>query len=343
MPRTLAATVRRFVNHTSRSRGESYFRSGRVSVVRADSAHFSANVRGTRSYDVSLQLDDDRLIVKCTCPYFEGSIEPCKHIWAAILAADRARRFHVPSDLSLDFYDDPTDAADLDDADDGYLDEEVTPDLRESAVRPGVRGFTAAQRGAIADRMKQYWSERRRRVAPISRPAPPPRPAAPPAWQLFLSHVTPSQSDVVPARALHTGELIYVLDLTRSEMTGGLLIELLTRERKKSGDWAKPKTLTLTRRDIALLPDERDRRILDAVCGATHAYAYSGDGYSAALPVPSTFLLNPTLQRDLAPRLCETGRLLMRSAVRPAERQLDAPLIPIEWDPQPATFHVHHR
>jgi superfamily II DNA or RNA helicase len=340
MPRTLAATVRRFVNHTSRNRGESYFRSGRVSVIQSDSERFSASVRGTQRYDVSLQLDDDRLIVKCTCPYFEGSIEPCKHIWATILAADQARRFHVPSDLSLDFDDDPTDAADLDDSDDGLLDEEVTPDLRESGVRPGVRRFSAAQRRAIADRMKPYWSERRRRVAPISRPVPPPRPAPPPAWQRFLSHVTPSQSDVVPARALHTGELIYVLDLARSAMAGGLLIELLTRERKKSGDWAKPKTLTITRRDVALLPDERDRRILDAVCGATHAYAYSGDGYSASLPVPSTFLLNPTLQRDLVPRLCQTGRLLLRSAMSPADQRPDAPLIPIEWDPQPATFLV---
>src|SRR5215207_3996961 len=145
MPPTLAATVRRFVNHTSRSRGESYFRSGRVSVIQSDSERFSASVRGTQRYDVSLQLDDDRLIVKCTCPYFEGSIEPCKHIWAVILAADQARRFHVPSDLSLDF-DDAMDASDPGDSDDELLDEEVTPELRQSAVRPGVRRFSAAQR-----------------------------------------------------------------------------------------------------------------------------------------------------------------------------------------------------
>jgi superfamily II DNA or RNA helicase len=334
MPRTLAATVRRFVNHTSRNRGESYFRSGRVSAIQSDSATFSASVRGTQRYDVSLQLDDDRLIVKCTCPYFERSIEPCKHIWAVILAADQASRFHVPADLSLDFYDGPTGAPGPDDAGDRYLDSEVTPELREPAERPGVRGFTAAQRGAIADRVTQYWSERRPRTAAR------PRPAAPPAWQTFLSHVTPSQNDVVPTRALHTAELVYVLDPTRSELTDGLPIELLTRERKKSGDWAKPKTLTLTRGDIAFLPDERDRRILDALCGAGHPYAYAGDRYLASLPVPSTFLLNPTLQRDLAPRLCETGRLLMRASMSLAERQLDAPLIPIEWDPQPAVFHV---
>lgn len=61
MTRTLAAAVRRFISPTSRRRGESYFLSGRVSAIRADSADFSAAVRGTRWYDVSLTLDEHRL------------------------------------------------------------------------------------------------------------------------------------------------------------------------------------------------------------------------------------------------------------------------------------------
>ena len=356
MARTLAAAVRLFISPTSRSRGESYFRGGRVSAIRANSTNFSANVRGTHPYDVSLSLNEDCLVVKCTCPHFEGSIEACKHIWAAILAADQAGVFQVPAGLSLDFDDDPMDAAALDDSGDEYVEEEITPDALGSTERPGVRRFNAEQRRAVAERMKRYWSERRRSLAVPSRPAPPrhpsaaaasgprssPRPAPVPIWQTFLLQVT-SQNEAVPARALHTGELIYVVDLARSEMAGGLLIELLTRERKKSGDWAKPKTLTIARRDVELLPDERDRRILDAVCGAMHAYGWSGQaggGYSAMLPVPAAFVLNPTLQRDLGPRLCETGRLLMRSATSLADVRAEAPLIPIDWDPQPAAFHV---
>ena len=69
-------------------------------------------MRGTRLYDVSLTLDDDRLIVDCACPFFQQSIEPCKHIWAAILAADRARAFPVPADLSFDFDDELIEARD---------------------------------------------------------------------------------------------------------------------------------------------------------------------------------------------------------------------------------------
>src|SRR5215203_4793515 len=158
MPRTLAAIMRPFVNHTSRNRGESYFLSGRVSVIQSDSERFSASVRGTQRYDVSLQLDADRLIVKCTSPYFEGSMEPCKHIWAAILAADQARRFHVPSGLSLEFDDDPMDAADLDDGGDGLLDEEVTPDLGgpTETIAPDRAPLDA--RGSVPPRDPPYGS-----------------------------------------------------------------------------------------------------------------------------------------------------------------------------------------
>ena len=102
MPRTLAAALRRLVLVASRNRGEVYFHDGRVSPLRSDATTFIAAVRGTHAYEVSLLLDDDRLVVECTCPYFEESREPCKHVWAAILAADAARVFQVPPDLWLD-------------------------------------------------------------------------------------------------------------------------------------------------------------------------------------------------------------------------------------------------
>ena len=38
-------------------------------------------------------------------------------------------------------------------------------------------------------------------------------------------------------------------DPVRSAAVGGLLVELMARDRKKSGDWAKPKPFTMNRRD----------------------------------------------------------------------------------------------
>ena len=146
-----------------------------------------------------------------------------------------------------------------------------------------------------------------------------------------------------PVRLLLPGELVYVLDLARSAPRGGLLVELLSRERKKSGEWGKPKAVIINRHDIAALPDERDRRILDAVCGAAHAHGYFGpswSGYSVGVPVPAAFVLNLTLQRDLARRLAETGRLLVRVPATPGVRTERRVLVPVDWDPEPAEFHL---
>ncbi len=172
MPRTLAAALRRLVLVASRNRGEAYFHDGRVSPLRSDATTFIAAVRGTHAYEVSLLLDDDRLVVECTCPYFEGSREPCKHVWAAILAADAARVFQVPPDLWLD-----SDGTDID-----------------RRARSGARRSPANAAGPSGPRAAR---------------------AAIPAWQTFLSRVSPAAETHSP-RTLPTGELIYLLDLTRS-------------------------------------------------------------------------------------------------------------------------------
>ena len=287
---------------------------------------FHASVRGTRLYDISLTLDDDRLIVDCTCPFFQQSIEPCKHIWAAILAADRARAFPVPADLSFDFDDELIEAREVYAGED--LDDGSALSVSNGTTRRVVAHLTADERRVISERMKLYWAQRRRGSTPPRRKTPAP------AWQTFLSQVT-QPPDAIPPRALPVGQLIYVLDLVRSATAGGLFVELLTRDRKKSGAWAKPKPLTISRTDIASLPDERDRRILDAICGAPQAYAYTGSpwgGYGADAPVPSAFVLNPTLQHDLAQRLCETDRLLMRNLAGASDVEA-AQLIPVGWDP----------
>jgi superfamily II DNA or RNA helicase len=118
---------------------------------------------------------------------------------------------------------------------------------------------------------------------------------------------------------------------------GGLHVELMTRERKKSGEWAKPKLLSIARHDLSGLSDDDDRWLLESMSGATASYgAYD---YGGMTPNPASSTLNPTLQSTLVPRLCATGRFLMRPA--PAERGApEAPMVPLEWDPLPVRFQL---
>jgi superfamily II DNA or RNA helicase len=79
-----------------RSRGQSYFAKGRVVITSAKTGEMVvAKVRGTESYKVKLRLRGNRLSASCTCPYFGPEGEPCKHLWATILASD-ARNLLIP-------------------------------------------------------------------------------------------------------------------------------------------------------------------------------------------------------------------------------------------------------
>src|SRR5262245_38500226 len=69
-----------------RSRGSDYFQEGRVRIKTGSEWEVYARVRGTREYEVDLSIEDDELVVHCDCPEFEK--QPCKHLWATILAAD---------------------------------------------------------------------------------------------------------------------------------------------------------------------------------------------------------------------------------------------------------------
>jgi len=79
---------------TVRSRGASYYRSGAVLLRAGSLRKVEARVRGSRIYDVEITWDGRELILFCDCPFFEGG-QPCKHLWATILASD-AKDFFGP-------------------------------------------------------------------------------------------------------------------------------------------------------------------------------------------------------------------------------------------------------
>ena len=84
---TLATLLAHFVDWRVRERGRSYFQTGKVRLVASGPEAVEAVVSGSEEYGVTLTREDARVWVFCSCPFFQGG-EPCKHVWAAILAAD---------------------------------------------------------------------------------------------------------------------------------------------------------------------------------------------------------------------------------------------------------------
>ena len=84
----IAQKVARNFSDAVRSRGQSYFIKGRVSVMAAKPGEVVAKVRGTSKYRVRLRMRGSKLLASCTCPYFSPQGEPCKHLWATLLMAE---------------------------------------------------------------------------------------------------------------------------------------------------------------------------------------------------------------------------------------------------------------
>ena len=70
-------TLRRLANDNSYARGVAYYEDGQVEKLRRAGDEFTATVRGSRAYRVSLRLAAAGPAFSCTCPYEFGGI--CKH------------------------------------------------------------------------------------------------------------------------------------------------------------------------------------------------------------------------------------------------------------------------
>ena len=90
MADTLTGRLFNQVDRTSQERGRRYFQHGAVSSIEGTPWAIHASVQGTRLYDVNVTTEKHHINASCTCPFFAQEEEPCKHVWAALLAAERS-------------------------------------------------------------------------------------------------------------------------------------------------------------------------------------------------------------------------------------------------------------
>jgi superfamily II DNA or RNA helicase len=336
------------VSQRSRSRGQAYFIGGAVHNLTARDGGLDATVQGSEPYFVRLEASSDLLTGSCTCPYFSDRLEICKHIWAAILAAEARSLPLLPPGTRpdavelapMDPDDEPAEAPESDFEED--LDEDWS-----SLEEDEARSLSSAERASVSARMKQYWAERRRaqghRVPQAARvPAPPP-----PEWRRLLDGIAgaASPADPFPRRRLSAGQLMYVIDVAASRAADVMVVDVMTRDRKANGEWGKPKPITLTYGDIRSLADAEERHMLERLLGVRGHLDYGGWADPAHL---SRFRLGGILVSETIPRLCDSGRCMARVApaapqTSNSSRRFDIvgprpeppALLPIQWDAAP--------
>src|SRR2546425_1144702 len=71
-----------------RTRGREYYASGAIQILHGNAHTVQATVQGSAEYDVTLERDRRYVQAWCSCPYCRDNYDPCKHIWATLLAAE---------------------------------------------------------------------------------------------------------------------------------------------------------------------------------------------------------------------------------------------------------------
>ncbi|MEA2696847.1 MAG: hypothetical protein QOI66_1118, partial [Myxococcales bacterium] len=295
-----------------RQRGAMYFVSDAVRIRTKSPDEILAHVHGSREYATGLTLDGGWLTLSCECPYFlsEG---PCKHLWATILAADRMgilASMNPFNKIRLDHHpdDDGGDEGGDDDDEVGDDDGDEAGDEADVVAAPAPSPMLAAYRRHLDAFQKA-------------------RPAPPPPWKDLLLRAR-GYGGAAAAPAKWTGRLLYVVDVERNYV-GNLTLSLFQRERKKNGEWAKPKPPQIPLGAIGNLEDEFDGRVLPLLLGAgaiadgTPSYSSYSAGYQRIFPAQVPV---PMAMADMVmPLLSQSERLFVRAT-------RDAELVPARYD-----------
>src|SRR5689334_12876012 len=272
-----------------RASGNELFRSGKVRIKNGSPMNLEAAVEDNTTGNVRLWREGNEISVLCSCPDYAAS-GPCRHLWAALLAADAenylqggsggAGRLTLieedPQEERSDYFADE-EGDEEDDWEDFEEDEEedYDDDWVESPSHPSV-GVAKSNvvRGPFQSQPKKDLQSWRDQLAALG----------------MKAKEIPYQSNEWPAGR----ELLYVIDVNQTLQNRSLMLEVHYRDRKKDGDWAKPKSQRFPRHIIPNLPDPVDREIMSLLAGGkdmgTNNNYYYGYGYSYD-SVPNTYQL----------------------------------------------------
>jgi superfamily II DNA or RNA helicase len=328
-----------------RSRGERYFRQGRVQIQAAGGDSLSARVRGSCRYAVLLDWSGARggaVESSCTCPYF-ADVGPCKHIWATLLAADALALGPPAGSGRLAV----AEAKSPGEPDEDDLNEDDLADFaprveRFSAGRPSYRAGEAVG--------GPPWRRTRRR-APSGRIT----------WRDRLAAVFQEGSSANlggPALPLpgKTREVWYVLDVTSTAAAGTPVIRFYQRETKLNGEFGKRRAVGIVPGELKRFTRAEDREILRLLLasdepregdspsfvgrksGQSPSYFSrdpyrNGYGYYGYVPrIPGVSLAAGGYEY-LLPKLCATGRLVWM--LDSSQQDVEEDGRPLAWDDGP--------
>ena len=302
-----------------RSRGSDYFQDGRVKIHTGSDWDVYAKVRGSRIYKVDLSIEENVLVVYCDCPDFER--EPCKHLWATILAVEG--KGYLRGDGALG----PLEMVpELDD--DGFYDDDGENDFHDDDDddRPDDDGDQPRQ-----NVVNTFGDGRRSKEKP-------------PSWKEQLTALGRAARATVAGHGEEwplARRIIYIVDVRTTLDSQHLILDTLLQDLKQNGELGKPRKQRIPRWQIADLPDPDDRQIFAMLAGSREQMEYSYYGYNyqdAYDTAPFRYRLTAPLPQIILPLAARTGRCYLKLETHSDE------LTGIKWEEgEPWRFSVRVR
>jgi len=326
-----------------RSRGLSYFSSGRVRLGPVDENGVLAYVKGSRREPYQVVVDwgevewGDALTVSCDCQHFDdGSL--CKHLWATLLTLDDVGEGHwVPGSGRLELVPDYGFDTDIDDeADDEDEELEDLEDALDELVAVEAESFDPFEEAGEGEEVEEVeddaeddldldwessrrpaatWEERSARRADVLEPKP--------EWQRQLE-VVGFALEQNGARGRLAGrddrmagrrrEIWFSINRAVSAARGRLVIDLFQRQERKTGELGRIKPFVLDEETMAELAEARDRELAKLVYAMPNEHGHWTSTYgtgpaAGSRPPVGRFSVPGPLFDTVLPRLAATGRL----------------------------------
>jgi superfamily II DNA or RNA helicase len=295
---TLTRRLAPLVPGGSRAKGRAYFINGAVTRLTGDPWSVDAVVNGTRPYNVSIRRRaQSERIEEGQHDEFTASCE-CPYFTDRLLICKHIWAVLLATERQPFL------------GGDGVL-----------AARPTITAVTGS-----VDEDPEFQIPR----APRERPSRGRQP-----WEKYLGEfartLSESPHDQPPSR-FADAQLAYVIDRAASLDGHGLALDLTSRQRRKNGEWGRPKLVTVSPFEAAQLPDPVDREIVPLLLGATDMWR---GNFTTAADAASFRLVGPIVDRTL-PLIAQSGRAFLRLRTAKADQ-----LVPLMWDDGPAwTFRL---
>ena len=303
--------VARNFSDAVRSRGQAYFAKGRVNLMTGKATEVVARVRGTAKYRVRARLRGARLLASCSCPYFGPEGEPCKHLWATLLAADARGHLQSPPEMPIRLVAEaprqnnqtgpssqasPPGLPPRGDREPGANGHDYGRDVIIGAPKPPTASGPAAGRPR---RDRPGGKERRPNPRDRGRePAAGPQPRPTNAREARAARgkarsTTAAQTGAArgaAAKAVNRNAkrlLVYLLDVGTSLARNQIVIDLARRQRKPNGEWGPLRPWWYAPRATHVKYDPEDRLLL-ALLDEAHRATATESGTTAASAEPSS-------------------------------------------------------